>query len=223
MKVHHFQALVIGALCLGAAVLAAESYNQYQKLSELQTAARNAPADPGPSLRRDIGELRTKLTTLLPQVAALEDVQHQHTTAQATLGQQLDELAASVSVLQAVPPGPSSADLTAMAQRMGAAEAALEKLSTAPKVPEAIAASQSASIREKSKAKAPQPPFTLQGIETRGNLRFVTALPAGPHALSTVHLLQPGDSLNGWQLLAIRENQAEFHVPGHGDRTLPIP
>jgi len=223
MKVHHFQALVIGALCLGAAALAAASYNQHQQLTELQTAARNAPADPSPSLRRDISELRTKLTTLLPQVAALENAQHQQTTAQATLGQQLDELATSVRVLQALPPGPSSADLTALEKRMGVAEAALEKLSTAPKVPEASAATQSASIREKSKAKAPQPPFTLQGIETRGTIRFVTALPAGAHALSTVHLLQPGDSLNGWQLRAIREGQAVFHVPGHGDRTLPIP
>lgn len=222
MKVHHFQALVIGALCLGAAVLAAESYNQHQQLAELQTATRNAPADPSPSLRRDMGELRTTLATLAPQVAALEDAQHQHTTAQATLGQQLDELAASIRALQAVPPGPSSADLTAMVQRMGAAEAALEKLSTAPKLPAAIA-SPTPPISDQSKAKAPQPPFTLQGIETRGTVRFVAALPAGAHALSTVHLLQPGDSLNGWQLRAIREGQAVFHVPGHGDRTLPIP
>ena len=223
MKVHHFQALVIGVLCLGAAVLAAESYNQHQQLAELQTAARNAPADPGPSLRRDIGELRTTLSTLSPQVGALEDAQHQHTTAQAMLGQQVDELATSVKVLQSLPPGPSSVDLSSLAQRMDAAEAVLGKLSTAPKVPEATAASQSASIREKAKAKAPQPPFTLQGIETRGTIRFVAALPAGAHALSTVHLLQPGDSLNGWQLRAIREGQAVFHVPGHGDRTLPIP
>ncbi|WP_409319724.1 hypothetical protein [Pseudomonas putida] len=205
MKVHHFQALVIGALCLGAAVLAAETYNQHHQLADLQTTARNAPADPGPSLRRDIGELRTTLATLPPQVAALEDAQHQHTSAQATFGQQLDELAASVRVLQAVPPGPSSADLTALAQRMGAAEVILEKLSTVPNVPATTAVSPSAPIREKSKAKAPQPPFTLLGIETRGIITFVSALPTGTHALSTVHLLQPGDSLNGWQLRAIRE------------------
>ncbi|MGK0159264.1 hypothetical protein [Pseudomonas mosselii] len=222
MKVHHFQALVIGVLCLSAAVLAAESYNQHQQLSELQTAARNAPDDPGPSLRRDIGELHTTLSTLSPQVAALKDAQHQHTSAQATLGQQLDELAASVRILQAVPPGPSSADLTALAQRMSAAEVALEKLSTAPKMP-AAAVPPTSPVNKQSNAKALQPPFTLLGIETRGTIRFLTALPAGPHALSTVHLLQPGDSLNGWQLLAIREGKAVFHVPGQGDRTLPIP
>ena len=222
MKVHHFQALVIGALCLGAAVFAAESYNQHQQLAELQAAARNAPADPSPSLRRDIGELRSTLSTLPPQVAALEDAQLQHTSAQAALGQRLDKLAASVRILQAVPPGPSSAELTALAQRMGAAEVILEKLSTAPRVP-AAAVPRTSPISNQSKAKAPQPPFTLQGIETRGTVRFVAALPAGAHALSTVHQLQPGDSLNGWQLSAIREGQAVFHVPGHGDRTLPVP
>ncbi|MFJ4453216.1 hypothetical protein ACIP1G_04890 [Pseudomonas sp. NPDC089392] len=222
MKVHHFQALVIGALCLGAAVFAAESYNQHQQLAELQAAARNAPADPSPSLRRDIGELRSTLATLPPQVAALTDAQHQHVTAQATLGQQLHDLGASVRILQAVPPGPSSAELTALAKRMGAAEEALEKLSTAAKVP-AAAAPPAPPFRNQSNVKAPQPPFTLQGIETRGTVRFVAALPAGAHALSTVHLLQPGDSLNGWQLRAIREGQAVFHVPVHGDRSLPIP
>lgn len=221
MKVHHFQALVIGALCLGAAVFAAESYNQHQQLAELQAAARNAPADPSPSLRRDISELRTALARLPPQVVALEDAQHQHTTAQAMLGQQLDELARSVKVLQSVPPGPSSVDLSSLAQRMDAAEVILEKLSTSAKVP-AVASSATPPISDQSKAKTP-PPFTLQGIETRGTVRFVAALPAGAHALSTVHLLQPGDSLNGWQLRAIREGQAVFHVPGHGDRSLPIP
>ena len=49
------------------------------------------------------------------------------------------------------------------------------------------------------------------------------ALPAGAHSLTTVHLLQPGDSLNSWQLRAIRAHQVVFHVPGHGDHTLPLP
>lgn len=223
MKVHHFQALVIGVLCLGAAVLAAETYNHHQQLAELQTAARNAPADPSPSLRRDIDELRTTLATLQPQVAALGDAQRQHATAQATFGQQFDELAASVRVLQAAPTGPSSADLITLAQRVSAAETALEKLTIAPVAPAAVAAPRAVPISVESKAKVPKPPFTLQGIETRGTVRFVAALPVGAHALSTVHLLQPGDSLNGWQLRVIRENQAVFDVPGHGERTLPLP
>ena len=223
MKVHHFQALVIGALCLGAAGLTAETYNHHQQVAELQAAARNTPANPIPPLRRSIDALNTQLTVLQPQVAALGDAQRQHATAQATLGQQLDELAASVRVLQAAPSGPSSADLIALTQRVGTAEAAVEKLSAAPAVPATVAAPTATTTRNGSKVKTPEPPFTLQGIETRGTVRFVAALPVGAHALSTVHLLQPGDSLNGWQLRAIRENQAVFDVPGHGERTLPLP
>ncbi|WP_336331521.1 hypothetical protein [Pseudomonas putida] len=222
MKVHHFQALVLGALCLGAAVLAAETYNHHQQLAGIEAAARDAPADPAPSLRRDIDALNSKVVTLQPQIAALGDAQNQHATAQTALDQQLEELAASVRALQATPPGPSSAQLNSLEQRVGTTEATLTRLTTRPDGP-APATAPAPTTDGKTKAKAPEPPFTLQGVETRGAVRFVAALPAGAHALTTVHLLQPGDSLNGWQLRAIRDDQAVFHVPGHGDRTLPLP
>lgn len=163
MKVHHFQVLVIGALCLGAVVLAAETYNHHQQLAELQAAARNTPANPIPPLRRSIDALNTQLTVLQPQVAALGDALRRHATAQATLGQQLDELAASVRVLQAAPSGPSSADLIALTQRVDTAEAAVEKLSAAPAVPAAGAAPTAATTRNGSEVKTPEPPFTPAG------------------------------------------------------------
>jgi hypothetical protein len=78
MKVHRFQALMIGGLCLGATVLAGETYNQHQQLAELQAAARSAPADPAPTLRRDVDALGNTLAKLQPQVAALGDAQGQH-------------------------------------------------------------------------------------------------------------------------------------------------
>lgn len=223
MKVLHFQALVVGALCLGAAVLAAETYNHHQQLAELQAAARNAPADPAPALRRDIDALGARLTTLQPQVVALSEAQGRQTTAQASLGQQQDELAVSLKALETAPPGPTSSDLTTLEQRLAKAEATLEKLSARPSVPAAINAQPKFSTSEKAKAKPLAPPFTLLGLETRGDVRFVAALPAGAHSLTTVHLLQPGDSLNSWQLRAIRADQVVFHVPGHGDHTLPLP
>lgn len=223
MKVQHFQALVIGALCLGAAVLAAETYNHHQQLAELQAAARDTPADPVPALRRDIDALGNTLATLQPQVVALGEAQGQSASAQAGLGQQLAELTASLKALQAIPRGPSSADLARLEQRLATAEAALEKLSSTPAVPATATARPATATVPNAKAKAPTPPFTLLGIETRGAVRFVAALPAGARSLSTVHLLQPGDSLNNWQLRTIRADQAVFHVPGHGDRTLPLP
>jgi hypothetical protein len=223
MKVLHFQALVVGALCLGAAVLAAETNNHHQQLAELQADARNTPADPAPALRRDIDALGVRLATLQPQVVALGEVQGRHTAAQAALGQQQGELAASLMTLQAAPPGPSRNDLTALEQRLATAEATLQKLSARPAMPAAANTQPKASTGEKAKAKALTPPFTLLGIETRGDVRFVAALPVGAYSLTTVHLLQPGDSLNSWQLRAIRADQVVFHIPGHGDRTLPLP
>ena len=223
MKVHRFQALVIGGLCLGAAVLAGETYNQHQQLAELQAAARGAPADPAPALRRDVDALGNTLATLQLQVAALGDAQGQHASAQTTLSQQLDEMAASLKAVQAAPSGPSSADFSALEQRLGRTEIALEPLSARASVPAADTTRPLAPMGQKAKAKAPAPPLTLLGIETRGVVRFVTALPTGAHSLSTVHLLQPGDSLNGWQLRTIHEDEAVFHAPGHGDRTLPLP
>lgn len=222
MKVHHFQALVLGALCLGAAVLAAETYNHHQQLAGIEAAARDAPADPAPALRRDIDALNSKVVTLQQQIAALGDTQNQHATVQTALDQQLNELAASVRALQVTPPGPSNAQLNSLEQRVGTAEATLTKLTTRPDGPAPVTAP-APTTDGKTKAKAPEPPFTLQGVETRGAVRFVAALPAGAHALTTVHLLQPGDSLNGWQLRAICDDRAVFHVPGHGERTLPLP
>ena len=223
MKVQHFQALVIGALCLGAAVLAAETYNHHQQLVELQATARDTPADPAPALRRDIDALSNTLATLQPQVAALGEAQGQSASAQAGLSQQLADLSASLKVLQATPRGPSNADLTRLEQRLAAVESAIEKLSTPAAVPAAAITRPATATGQKTKAKSPAPPFTLLGIETRGAIRFVAALPAGARSLSAVHLLQPGDSLNNWQLRTIREDQAVFHVPDHGDRTLPLP
>ncbi|MNY23815.1 hypothetical protein D3C86_1574970 [compost metagenome] len=223
MKVHHFQALVVGALCLGAAVLTAETYNQHQQLAELQAAARAAPADPAPALRRDIDALGNTLATLQPQMAALGDAQRQHASAQTTLSQQLDAMAASLKAVQAAPSGPSSADFSALEQRLGKTEVALETVAARASVPAIANARPAASTGQKAKPVAPVPPLTLLGIETRGDAGFVAALPAGAHSLSTVHLLQPGDSLNGWQLRAIRADEAVFHVPGHDDRTLPLP
>ena len=223
MKVLHFQALVVGALCLGTAVLAAKTYNHHQQLAELQAAAGNAPADPAPALRRAVDALGARLTTLQPQVVALSEAQGLHTAAQAALGQQQDELAVSLKALQAAPPGPSSNDLKTLEHRLATAEATLEKLSTLPSVPAATNAQVKSFTSAKAKAKPLAPPFTLLGIETRGDVRFVAALPTGAHSLTTVHLLQPGDSLNSWQLRAIRTNQVVFHVPGQGDHTLPLP
>ncbi|KGK25439.1 hypothetical protein [Pseudomonas plecoglossicida] len=222
MKVHHFQALVLGALCLGASVLAAVTYNHQQQLTALLVAADNAPADPVPALRRDLDALGVILTTLPAQVKALGEHQRQQDATFATLSKQLDRVNASLKSIEAVPVGPTKADMAALEQRMGNAETAFHALDARAAAPSAQT-QPAAPAKPAAKAQAPTPPFKLLGIETRGDVRFVSALPAGAHSLSTVHLLQAGDSLNDWQLKAIRRNQAVFQVPGLGERSLPLP
>ncbi|BAW24071.1 hypothetical protein [Pseudomonas putida] len=222
MKVHHFQALVLGALCLGAAVLAAVTYNHQQQLTALMVAADNAPADPVPALRRDLDALSVALAALPRQVKTLDEHQRQQDATFTTLSKQLNEVSASLKSIEAVPVGPTNADLAALEQRMGNAETAVHALVARPAVP-STQPQPAASAKQAAKIHAPKPPFTLLGIETRGDVRFVSALPAGAHALPTVHLLQPGDSLNDWQLKAIRRNQAVFLVPGQGEHSLPLP
>lgn len=222
MKVHHFQALVLGALCLGAAVLAAVTYNHQQQLTALLVAADNAPADPAPALRRDLDALGATVAALPPQVKALGEHQRKQDATFAALSKQLDEMSASLQAIEAVPVGPTKADLAALEQRMGNAETAVHALVARPAAPSAQP-QPAAPAKQAAKIQTPTPPFTLLGVETRGDIRFVSAQPAGAHALSTVHLLLPGDSLNGWQLKTIRRNQAVFQVPGLGERSLPLP
>lgn len=222
MKVHHFQALVLGALCLGTAVLAAVTYNHQQQLTALLVATDNAPADPIPALRRDLDALGTTLATLPAQVNALGEHQRQQDATFTTLSKQLDEVSASLKAIGAVSPGPTKADLAALDQRISNAETAVQALEARAAAPSAQP-QPAASAKRTAKIQTPTPPFTLLGVETRGDVRFISALPAGAHALSTVHLLQPGDRLNDWQLKAIRRNQVVFEVPGLGERSLPLP
>lgn len=222
MKVHHFQALVLGALCLGAAVLAAVTYNHQQQLTALLVAAENAPADPVPSLRRDLDALGATFGALPAQIKALGEHQRQQDATFATQSKQLDEVSASLKAIDAVPLGPSKSDLAALEQRLDSAETAVRLLEARPTA-SSVQSQPAAPTKQLSKTQAPTPPFTLLGVETRGDVRFVSALPAGARALSTVHLLQPGDSLNGWQLKVLRRNQAVFQVPGLGERSLPLP
>jgi len=118
--------------------------------------------------------------------------------------------------------GPTKPALAVLEQRMGNAETAVDALVARPVAPPAQP-QPAAPAKPAAKTQTPTPPFTLLGVETRGEVRFVSAQPAGAHALPTVHLLQPGDSLNGWQLKTIRRIQAVFQVLGLGERSLPLP
>lgn len=66
------------------------------------------------------------------------------------------------------------------------------------------------------------PPFSLVGIELRGNERLLSVSPAGTHNLALVRLLRVGDVISDWRLQAFDDRFAVFRVNGE-ERRLTVP
>lgn len=227
MKIQTFHDLLIGALCIAATLLAAVTYNHHQQLAAMVAEAAQTQPDPAPALRRDLDLLRDGQATLQAQFRDLTSQQKTVTASQAANRQQFDRLEAAVAEqAQSAANVPGSEVFAAWQQRLDKVEGDLAHVQTqlaakAQPLPRAEPAPM-----PKAKVKSPrlaQPPFSVQGIETRGSARFLSVLPIGARSLSAVQLLQPGDSLDGWQLREIQRDQAVFQVAGHADRSLPLP
>lgn len=69
------------------------------------------------------------------------------------------------------------------------------------------------------KPQAPEPPFSVVGVELRGNEQFLTIATPGATSLSQVRLLREGETDSGWQFLAVDAHVAVFRV---FDQTLRV-
>ncbi|WP_416425179.1 hypothetical protein RAM80_05275 [Pseudomonas sp. App30] len=227
MKIQTFHDLLIGALCIAATLLAAVTYNHHQQLAAMVAVAAQAQPDPAPALRRDLDLLRDGQAKLQAQFRDLNSQQEAVTASQAAPRQQLDQLATIVAEqIRSTANVPSSEVFTAWQQRLNKAEGGLAHVQAqlAAKAQPRPRAEPAPMPKPKVKSLRPaQPPFSVLGIETRGRARLLSVLPAGQRSLSAVQLLQPGDSLNGWQLHEIQRDQAVFQVAGHADSSLPLP
>ncbi|WP_416427701.1 hypothetical protein RAM80_31820 (plasmid) [Pseudomonas sp. App30] len=227
MKIQTFHDLLIGALCIAATLLAAVTYNHHQQLAAMVAMAAQVQPDPTPALRRDLDLLRNSQATLQQQLRDLASQQEAVTASQAATRQQFDRLGAAVAEQSvSTANAPSSEVFTAWQQRLDKAEGGLAQVQAQLAAhPQALPRAEPAPMpKPKVKSLRPsQPPFSVQGIETRGSARFLSVLPNGARSLSAVQLLQPGDSLIGWQLREIQRDQAVFQVAGHADRSLPLP
>lgn len=75
----------------------------------------------------------------------------------------------------------------------------------------------SVAVKKKSTAKAQRPvtvPFVLTGIERRGGIAFAAIAPQSATQLTEISLMEPGETRQGWTLLAITGQQAQFRVAG---------
>lgn len=60
------------------------------------------------------------------------------------------------------------------------------------------------------------------GSERRGPEQFLSLLPLGDRMLSSVRLIQTGETFGGWRLDSLNTTTAVFSIAGQA-QTLPIP
>ncbi|MCX9048752.1 hypothetical protein [Citrobacter portucalensis] len=181
------------------------------EVSQLKTALQGSP---------DIAPLRAQLTTLQqqfeasqmqlggmadkPALAALQQKVE-------ALDKQQNEQAASAAALKT--------GLSSLQEQVRALNQRPANAVVAPAVtPDAVA------VKKKPTQKTQRPvtaPFVLTGIERRGGIAFAAIAPQSATQLTEITLMEPGETRQGWTLLAIAGQQAQFRVAGQ-TRTLTV-
>lgn len=182
------------------------------EVSQLKTALQGSP---------DIAPLRAQLTTL----------QQQFEASQMQLGGMADKPA--LAALQ------QKVEMLDKQQREQATSAAAlktelssiqEQVCALNQRPAHVAAvvpavtSGAVVVKKKPTQKAQRPvtaPFVLTGIERRGGIAFAAIAPQSATQLTEIALMEPGETRQGWTLLAITGQQAQFRVAGQ-TRTLTV-
>ncbi|CAM4170545.1 hypothetical protein BZK40_23850 [Citrobacter portucalensis] len=182
------------------------------EVSQLKTALQGSP---------DISPLRAQLTTLQqqfessrmqlggmadkPALAALQQKVE-------VLDKQQSEQAASVAALKA---GLSSLQeqVRSLNQRPVSVAAVVPAVTSGAVV-----------VKKKPTPKTQRPataPFVLTGIERRGGIAFAAIAPQSATQLTEITLMETGETRQGWMLLAITGQQAQFRVAGK-NQTLTV-
>ncbi|WP_045856985.1 hypothetical protein [Raoultella terrigena] len=182
------------------------------EVSQLKTALQGRP---------DIAPLQAQLTTLQqqfessrmqlggmadkPALAALQQKVE-------VLDKQQSEQAASVAALKA---GLSSLQeqVRSLNQRPVSVAAVVPAVTSGAVV-----------VKKKPTPKTQRPataPFVLTGIERRGGVAFAAIAPQSATQLTEIALMEPGETHQGWTLLAISGQQAQFRVAGK-NQTLTV-
>ncbi|ECD5534532.1 TPA: hypothetical protein H1T34_002984 [Salmonella enterica] len=206
-----FGGLVLFALG-GTAFISLKQVQQLSgEVSQLKTALQGSP-DIAPlqaqltmlqqqfeASRMQLGGMADKpaLTAVQQKVEALDKQQREQATSAAALKTELSSIQEQVRALNQRP-----------------ANAVV-----APAVmPDAVA------VKKKPTPKAQRPvtaPFVLTGIERRGGIAFAAIAPQSATQLTEITLMEPGETRQGWTLLAIAGQQAQFRVAGQ-TRTLTV-
>lgn len=179
------------------------------EVSQLKTTLQGSP---------DIAPLQAQLTTLQQQFEAsrmqlggMADKPALTALQQKieTLDKQQSEQAASVAALKT---GLSSLQEQVRVLNQRPANAVVTPAVT----PDAAAVKKKPTHKTQRSATAP---FVLTGIERRGGIAFAAIAPQSATQLTEIALMEPGETRQGWTLLAITGQQAQFRAAGQ-TRTL---
>ncbi len=182
------------------------------EVSQLKTALHGSP---------DIAPLRAQLTTL----------QQQFETSQMQLGGMADKpaLAALQQKVEALDKQQREQAASAAALKTGLSSLQ-EQVRSLNQRPVSVAAvvpavtSGAVVVKKKPTPKTQRPataPFVLTGIERRGGIAFAAIAPQSATQLTEITLMEPGETRQGWMLLAITGQQAQFRVAGK-NQTLTV-
>ncbi len=182
------------------------------EVSQLKTALQSNP---------DISPLQVQLTTL----------QQQFEESRMQLGGMADKsaLAAVQQKIEALDKQQRAQDTSAAALKteLSSLQEQVRSLNQRPANVAAVVpvvTSDSVVVKKKPTQKTQLPvtaPFVLTGIERRGGIAFAAIAPQAATQLTEIALMEPGETRQGWTLLAITGQQAQFRVAGQ-TRTLMV-
>ena len=223
MKASTFQTVIIGLLCLVVAGLSGGLYNQYQRVTELQstTTQQLKTLD---TLQRDASALKDtqeKLQYALKDLKQMVDTGEQQAN---TLDPMLDQWAQEIQELRdGLAARASTADMTALRGRVEHVEQQLLNLKTQPSPPPPTSSTTKPKQTARPKPIPLSPPFSVLSVESRGGERFLAVAPHDSRSLKDVRLLHRGEQLGAWQLKVLEPNAAIFAVAAQPDQTVHLP
>ncbi|EBS0651389.1 hypothetical protein DTU39_11510 [Salmonella enterica subsp. enterica serovar Yolo] len=178
------------------------------EVSQLKTALQGSP---------DIAPLQAQLTTL----------QQQFEASRMQLGGMADK-PALVALQQKVDAldkqqSEQAASVAALKSGLSSLQEQVRSLNQRPANVAAVT-SGAVTVKKKITTKAQRSvsaPFVLTGIERRGGIAFAAIAPQSATQLTEIALVEPGETRQGWTLLAITGQQAQFRVAGK-NQTLTV-
>lgn len=196
-------AVTFGCLLLISGVLIFE----HDQLSELAVQVQNntAPNIPMASLEERLSHLEQQIDTQSRKPAPITQVELD------ALRQPLEERLEQMEQNHTAQTEQDSA-LQVLQERLTRLEARPEQRQ--PIVSPAPAPPHQPTVKV-TKPKITTPPFSVLGVEIRGDERFLSVSPGNTTSLSHVRLLRPGEAENGWLLESLEGQTAVFRVNGH--------